>query len=108
MSYMTGTFNKQSRRFAPPVQKKTEITSILKRRNSDQVMGSSSTNIASCDDAYDQYSEDSTSQGGYSEKSEVSEEQGYGRFNSKDKNCYDSEEEESDEDDYGVCIKNIT
>lgn len=78
-------------------QKKHEVTSILKRRSSDQnfiVQGSSMTSLH--DDCYDVQSEGSGSQGGYSERSEISDE-----LNGKRKK-YDSNDEESETDDYAV------
>lgn len=78
-----------------------EVTSILKRRSSDQALLSQhSTSMYSLQDD----SEDTASQGGYSERSEVSDEPVVGRRAIREKGgFYESDEEESD-DDYGVSV----
>lgn len=81
--------------------KKTEVTSILKRRSSDQGPLSHFGSIISIHDEYDVQSEDSTSQGGYSERSEVSDEPVLGRRQMRERKI-DSDDEESDLDDCGV------
>lgn len=87
-------------------KKPTEVTSILKRRSSDQALLSQhSISMYSLQDD----SEDTASQGGYSERSEVSDEPVVGRRAIREKGggggvsggYYGSDEEES-EDDYGV------
>ncbi|XP_023014515.2 inturned planar cell polarity protein [Leptinotarsa decemlineata] len=74
---------------------KREVTSILKKRSSDQnyVAPSSSSNSLQ-DDSFDGQSEGSGSQGGYSEISDDS------RRNLKRGSKYDSTEEDSDPEDY--------
>lgn len=85
-----------------PVQKKAEVTSILKRRSSDQALHSHSSSMYSLPDDCEVNSEDSTSQGGYSERSEVSDEPVLGRRAVREKGGhYESDDDESD-DDYGV------
>nr|XP_023014516.1 protein inturned isoform X2 [Leptinotarsa decemlineata] len=75
--------------------KKSEVTSILKKRSCDQnyVAPSSSSNSLQ-DDSFDGQSEGSGSQGGYSEISDDS------RRNLKRGSKYDSTEEDSDPEDY--------
>lgn len=83
--------------------KKPEVTSILKRRSSDQGQLLHVGSSISIHDEYDLQSEDSTSQGGYSERSEVSDEPVLGRRHMRErKHLMDSDEEDSDFDDYGV------
>ncbi|KAG5874050.1 hypothetical protein JTB14_034626 [Gonioctena quinquepunctata] len=76
--------------------KKSEVTSILKKRSSDQnfVAPSSSSNSLQ-DESFDGQSEDSGSQGGYSEISDDS------RRNFRKGIKYDSGEEQSEPEDYG-------
>lgn len=83
--------------------KKPEVTSILKRRSSDQGQLLHVGSTISIHEDYDLQSEDSTSQGGYSERSEVSDEPVLGRRHMRErKNMMDSDEDDSDFDDYGV------
>lgn len=82
--------------------KKNEVTSILKRRSSDQnfvMQYSSMTSLH--DDSYDGQSEESGSQGGYSERSEVSDDS---RRNFRRGVKFDSNDEDSETDEYGVSI----
>lgn len=75
--------------------KKNEVTSILKKRSSDiNFIAPSNSSNSLQDDSYDGQSEGSGSQGGYSEISDDS------RKNFR-KDKYDSNEEESDTDEYG-------
>ena len=73
--------------------RKPEVMSILKRRNSDQALIHSSSLLLS-DDPCDMHSEDSGSQGGHSEMSDEN--------SNVRRRKYDSNDEESDIDDYGV------
>ncbi|CAG9826275.1 unnamed protein product [Diabrotica balteata] len=76
--------------------KKNEVTSILKKRSTDinfVVPSGSSSSLQ--DDSFDGQSEGSGSQGGYSEISDDS------RKNFKKDTKFDSNEEESDTDEYG-------
>nr|CAI5822166.1 unnamed protein product [Callosobruchus analis] len=80
--------------------KKNEVTSILKRRSSDQNFvhhQGSSSNVSMADDYYDRQSEGSESQGAYSEKSEISDD------SSKNfrKVHYDVNDDDSDIDEHG-------
>lgn len=76
--------------------KKSEVTSILKRRSTDQSnITQYSSNNSLQEDSYDGQSEESGSQGGYSEISDDS------RRNFR-RSKYDSNEEDSEADDYGV------
>lgn len=79
-----------------------EVTSILKRRSSDQALLSQhSVSMYSLQDD----SEETGSQGGYSERSEVSDEPVVGRRAIREKGgYYESDQGESD-DDYGVGLK---
>lgn len=79
--------------------KKNEVTSILKRRSTDQQNNITqySSNNSLQDDSYDGQSEESGSQGGYSEISDDS------RRNVR-RSKYDSNDEESEGDDCGVSI----
>ncbi|XP_023311186.1 protein inturned [Anoplophora glabripennis] len=79
--------------------KKNEVTSILKRRSSDQnfvMQYSSMTSLH--DDSYDRQSEESGSQGGYSERSEVSDDS---RRNFRRGVKFDSNDEDSETDEFG-------
>lgn len=77
--------------------KKNEVTSILKRRSTDHQSNVTqySSNNSLQEDSYDGQSEESGSQGGYSEISDDS------RRNFR-RSKYDSNEEDSEGDDYGV------
>ncbi|KAJ8939448.1 hypothetical protein NQ318_023074 [Aromia moschata] len=78
------------------LSKKSEVTSILKRRSSDQNFVMQYNSMSSLhDDSFDDQSEGSGSQGGYSERSEISDES---RRNFRRGPRYDSNEEDSEED----------
>lgn len=81
--------------------KKNEVTSILKRRSTDHQSNVQqySSNTSLQDDTYDAQSEESGSQGGYSEISDDSK-RNFRRTK------YDSNDEDSEVDDFGVCIWN--
>lgn len=75
------------------------MISILKRRSTDQNSSTQySSNTSLQEDSYDGQSEESGSQGGYSERSEISDDS---RKNTR-KIKYDSNEEDSDTDEYAV------
>lgn len=76
--------------------KKTEVTSILKRRSSDQALLSQhSVSMYSLQDDF----EDTSSQGGYSERSEVTDEPVMGRRAIREKGTYYESDEEEESDD---------
>lgn len=78
--------------------KKNEVTSILKRRSTDQNFVQYNSNTSLPDDSFDGQSEGSGSQGGYSERSEISDDS---RRNFR-RVKYDSNEEDSETNDYIV------
>lgn len=84
---------------ASPIMKKSEVTSILKRRASDQMLSSSMFSLP--DDGYDMQSEDSMSQGGVSEKSD---EPVMGRRVLRERGGYQGSDNEESDDDCGVCL----
>lgn len=88
---------------ASPASKKTEVTSILKRRASDQALLSNST-YSLPDDSFEGNSEDSASQGGYSERSEISDEPVLGRRAIREKGGYYGSDDEESDDDYAVSL----
>lgn len=99
-------FNKSNSPISTPINmqnKKQEVTSILKRRSSDQGPLTQSGSLFSIPDDSELVSEDSISQGGYSERSEVSDEPVLGRraLREKNRNNFDgSDDDDSDIDDY--------
>ncbi|KAJ8932888.1 hypothetical protein NQ314_014369 [Rhamnusium bicolor] len=81
--------------------KKNEVTSILKRRSSDQNFVMQYNSMTSLqDESYDGLSEESGSQGGYSERSEISDDS---KRNFKKGVKYDSNDD-SETDEYGVSV----
>ncbi|KAF5301487.1 hypothetical protein FQR65_LT08790 [Abscondita terminalis] len=80
-------------------QKKPEITSILKRRSSDHGQLFSSSLISLTDDNVDVQSEDSSSQGGYSDRGDFVDEPVLGRRAIREKRM-ESYDDESDIEDY--------
>lgn len=57
------------------------------------------------DDSFEGNSEDSASQGGYSERSEISDEPVLGRRAIREKGGYYGSDEEESDDEYAVCLK---
>ncbi|KAI4458438.1 protein inturned [Holotrichia oblita] len=100
LSFTKSTPQNQSRDSNTTSSRRTEVTSILKRRSSDQGILSHANSMFSLPDE-ELHSEDSNSQGGYSERSEVSDEPVLGRRAIRErKNYMGSDEEESDIEDY--------
>lgn len=95
---LTKSISPSQREISASTIKKVEVTSILKRRSSDLAMLPHSTSMYSLPDD----SEDSASQGGYSERSEVSDEPVIGRRAIREKTGYYESDEEDSDDDYGV------
>ncbi|KAL3279394.1 hypothetical protein HHI36_016904 [Cryptolaemus montrouzieri] len=77
------------------LNKKQEVTSILKRRNNDHAQTVYTSTYASVEDTYDVRSEDSESQGCGSEKSELSDDPIMGK-KAENINIYESDNEESE------------
>lgn len=74
----------------------------MKRRSSDHGIFHNSSSLSIVDDSSEVRSEDSLSQGGYSERSEFSDEPVLGRRAVREKRYLDSYEDESDIEDYRV------
>ncbi|KAK4883073.1 hypothetical protein RN001_006392 [Aquatica leii] len=81
-------------------QKKPEITSILKRRSSDHGPLFSSSLVSLTDDNVDIQSEDSSSQGGYSDRGDFIDEPVLGRRAIREKRHMELYDDESDIEDY--------
>ncbi|XP_018331064.1 protein inturned [Agrilus planipennis] len=95
LSKSTLSLNKEG---PPHLQKKTEVTSILKRRSSDQGPLYTTGSVLSWNE---DNLEDSVSQSSYSEKSEISDEPILGRRATREKKPFiDSPNDDSDIDDY--------
>lgn len=91
-----------SKTSSSPTPKKPEVTSILKRRGSDQALLVNSNSVFSLpDESFEAQSEDSASQEGYSERSEISDEPVIGRRAIRERKHFVGSDDE-DSDDFGV------
>ncbi|KAK5650403.1 hypothetical protein RI129_001432 [Pyrocoelia pectoralis] len=100
ISFVKSNLSSSPKDIGIQIQKKPEITSILKRRSSDHGPLFSSSLLSLVDDNVEIQSEDSSSQGGYSDKGDVSDEPVLGRRAIREKKSMECCDDESDIEDY--------